>query len=190
MACGPCCRSACDSPRHGTSEVSSIFKASSIAVAKVKTRPVTAKAPASDRACAAAAACSVAACITRAASSGTAASWLRKCVASANVMPSSARASRHVVWLLVAGTARSTPAAVTKARSTALASGLSASLVTATVRAPHDRAQVATSVISSVRPDWEHSTTNDPASSCRTWYSVAIDGAPMVAGSPATISTR
>ena len=64
--------------------------------------------------------------------------------------------------VLVAGTASSSPARVTSARSAREASGESPSFVTATVRAPHERAQSWVATISSVRPDCDTATASTP----------------------------
>ncbi|MBB3728241.1 hypothetical protein FHR33_004101 [Nonomuraea dietziae] len=67
---------------------------------------------------------------------------------------------------MVAGTAFSSPARVTSARSAAWASGLSSPpLVMPTVLAPHSLAQVSVSTISSVLPDWEIATARTPSRS-------------------------
>jgi hypothetical protein len=68
---------------------------------------------------------------------------------------------------LVAGTATSGPACVTRATSAASASGEAATLVTATVAAPHARAHSWVSTISAVAPDCETETTSESDRSSR-----------------------
>ncbi len=82
-------------------------------------------------------------------------------------MPSTARAASWVVNVLVAGTARSIPASVTNATSACAASGESAPLVTASVRAPQSAAQAMVCTISSVRPDCDRATASTPDRSSR-----------------------
>ena len=95
-----------------------------------------------------------------------------------------------VVNVLVAGTARSTPASVTRATSAASASGEPAPLVIARVRAPQSAAQASVSTISSVRPDCDSATASTPDRSSRLRYAVATDGDARVASRPARTWTR
>ena len=105
-------------------------------------------------------------------------------------MASTASAASWVVNVLVAGTASSAPAAVTKATSATWASGEPPPLVMARVRAPQSRAQASVSTISSVAPDWDSATASTPDRSIRVWYSVAIDGEASVASIPACACSR
>ncbi len=105
-------------------------------------------------------------------------------------MASTASAASWVVNVLVAGTASSAPAAVTKATSATWVSGEPPSLVMARVRAPQSRAQASVSTISSVAPDCDSATASTPDSSTRLWYSVAIDGEASVASIPACAWSR
>ena len=82
-------------------------------------------------------------------------------------MASTASAASCVVNVLVAGTARSTPARVTSATSAASASGDPAPFVMASVRAPPSRAQASVATISSVWPDWDSATASTPDRSTR-----------------------
>ena len=71
-------------------------------------------------------------------------------------------AASWVVYVLVAGTASSLPAWVTRATSATSVSGDPATLVTATVRAPPWRAQSSVVTISSVAPDCDTATASTP----------------------------
>ena len=105
-------------------------------------------------------------------------------------MASTASAASWVVNVLVAGTACSGPASVTRARSATPASAEPAPLVMASVRAPQSRAQASVSTISSVCPDWDSATASTPDRSSRLRYSVAMDGEPSVASIPACAWSR
>jgi hypothetical protein len=71
-------------------------------------------------------------------------------------------AASWVVKVLVAGTATSRPAWVTRARSATSVRGEPSTLVTPTVLAPASRAHSRVVTISSVAPDWDTATASTP----------------------------
>ena len=80
----------------------------------------------------------------------------------------SAIAASCAVNVFVAGTARSSPASSETCTEALRASGLSGSLVTATVRAPAPPKLSRTDAISGVRPDWLMPTASQPSTRGRT----------------------
>ena len=77
----------------------------------------------------------------------------------------SARAASWLVYVLVAATARSTPAPVGSTRCATPASVLSGSLVMASVNAPAERARATYSATSGVSPLWLMPITRQPVRS-------------------------
>ena len=91
--------------------------------------------------------------------SGSAARSAAATNAESNAAAMAATASIWAVTVLVAGTARSGPASVSRARSHTCVSGLPGSLAMPMTTAPARRMDAAVSTTSGVAPDWLSATT-------------------------------
>jgi hypothetical protein len=88
---------------------------------------------------------------------------------SAKASASTAIAASWVVKVLVAGTATSVPASVTRDRSATSVRGDPSTLVTPTVLAPQSLAHSRVATISSVAPDCDTATASTPRRSMLAW---------------------